>query len=76
MEAQDFSSQNKTILRILQEGGSINRIEAIDKYRITALNSRISDLRNRQGITGIVGKWEPENKCKRYSLNPENSQAA
>lgn len=64
----DFSGQNKLVLQILQSGGTINRIEATDKYRILALNSRISDLRNKYKIEGIESKWEPENKCNRYFI--------
>jgi len=59
--AIDFSNQNKAILSILKSGGSINRIEAIH-LGITALNSRISDLRNRMGIA-IEGKREAGSKC-------------
>jgi hypothetical protein len=62
----DFEAQNKRILSLLRAGKSINRIEAI-QMGITALNSRISDLRNRQKIA-IDGVWEKEYKCKRYTL--------
>ena len=40
-------SQCKTILKYLQEGHSITQIEASDKFRITRLAARISDLRDR-----------------------------
>lgn len=73
MEApeQDFGKQNKIILNILRSGGSINRIEAI-RIGITALNSRVSDLKHKHKIEGIVGVWEKGSKCKRYSLVGEN----
>lgn len=69
MEApvQDFGKQNQFILNLLRSGGTINRIEAY-AIGISALNSRISDLRNRLKIEGIVGVWERGSKCKRYSM--------
>ena len=44
---KDKDSQCKTILKYLQDGNSITQIEASDKFRITRLAARISDLRRR-----------------------------
>lgn len=44
---KDRDSQCKTILSYLQEGNSITQIEASDKFRITRLAARVSDLRKR-----------------------------
>ena len=44
---KDKDSQCKTILKYLQDGNSITQIEASDKFRITRLAARISDLRKR-----------------------------
>ena len=44
---KDRDSQCKTILKYLQDGNSITQIEASDKFRITRLAARISDLRKR-----------------------------
>ena len=44
---KDRDSQCKTILKYLQDGNSITQIEASDKFRITRLAARISDLRRR-----------------------------
>lgn len=40
-------SQCKTILKYLQEGNSITQIEASDKWKITRLAARVSDLKKR-----------------------------
>lgn len=74
MEQLDFSTQNQRILQILKSGGSINRIEAIEQHRILALNSRISDLRNKKKITGIIGEREEGSKCLRYRLIQDDSE--
>ena len=44
---KDKDSQCKTILKYLQDGNSITQIEASDKFRITRLAARVSDLRRR-----------------------------
>lgn len=44
---KDRDSQCKTILKYLQEGHSITQIEASDKFRITRLAARVSDLKKR-----------------------------
>lgn len=44
---KDRDSQCKTILKYLQDGNSITQIEASDKFRITRLAARISDLKKR-----------------------------
>ena len=44
---KDKDSQCKTILKYLQDGNSITQIEASDKFRITRLAARISDLKKR-----------------------------
>ena len=44
---KEKESQCKTILEYLKEGNSITQIEASDKFRITRLAARISDLRDR-----------------------------
>ena len=44
---KDRVSQCKTILKYLQDGNSITQIEASDKFRITRLAARVSDLRRR-----------------------------
>lgn len=44
---KDRDSQCKTILKYLQDGNSITQIEASDKFRITRLAARVSDLRRR-----------------------------
>lgn len=44
---KDRDSQCKTILKYLQEGHSITQIKASDKFRITRLAARISDLKKR-----------------------------
>ena len=44
---KDKDSQCKTILKYLQDGNSITQIEASDKFRITRLAARVSDLRKR-----------------------------
>jgi predicted ArsR family transcriptional regulator len=44
---RERDSQCKTILSYLQEGHSITQIEASDKFRITRLAARISDLKKR-----------------------------
>lgn len=44
---KDRDSQCKTILKYLQDGNSITQIEASDKFRITRLAARVSDLRKR-----------------------------
>ena len=68
-----LTGQNKRLFDWLQSGRTINRLQAIE-IGITALNSRISDLRNITGVvihdrfitlpTGI--------KLKEYSLKPFN----
>lgn len=74
MEApvQDFGKQDQRVLAWLRSGKTINRIEAWELLGITALNSRISTLRNKHGIA-IKGEYEAGSKCKRYSLMPKNS---
>ena len=44
---KEKDSQCKTILKYLQDGNSITQIEASDKFRITRLAARISDLKKR-----------------------------
>ena len=44
---KDRDSQCKTILKYLQDGNSITQIEASDKFRISRLAARVSDLRSR-----------------------------
>lgn len=44
---KERDSQCKTILEYMKEGHSITQIEASDKFRITRLAARISDLRKR-----------------------------
>jgi predicted ArsR family transcriptional regulator len=44
---KEKDSQCKTILEYLKEGHSITQIEASDKFRITRLAARISDLKKR-----------------------------
>lgn len=44
---KERDSQCKTILEYMKEGHSITQIEASDKFRITRLAARVSDLRKR-----------------------------
>lgn len=44
---KERESQCKTILSYLKDGNSITQIEASDKFRITRLAARISDLKKR-----------------------------
>ncbi len=66
---EKLTGQNKEVYDLLKTGKTINRIEAIGKG-ITALNSRISDLRNRVGIT-IFDRFittSGGSKVKEYSM--------
>lgn len=44
---KERDSQCKTILEYMKDGHSITQIEASDKFRITRLAARVSDLRKR-----------------------------
>lgn len=49
LNTEKLSGQNKTVYEWLCSGKTINCVQAQDLF-ITALNSRISDLRNKFGI--------------------------
>lgn len=69
INVEKLTGQNKEVFDLLNSGRTINRIEAIGKG-ITALNSRISDLRNKVGIV-IFDRFITTNggsKVKEYSL--------
>ncbi len=67
---EKLTGQNKLVFDILESGKTINCYEA-QEYYITALNSRISDLRNRHGVI-IYDRYittRGGSKVKEYSLN-------
>ena len=49
-------SQNKAILNHMKEGGTITNLQARRMFGTVALNSRISDLRNKMKIE-VKDKW-------------------
>ena len=66
-----LSGQNKLVFDLLASGKTINCFQA-QEYGITALNSRISDLRNKSKVL-IYDRFITTNggsKVKEYSLNP------
>lgn len=64
-----LGGQNKAVFEFLSSGNTINCIQAQNMF-ITALNSRISDLRNKFGIT-IYDRFVKIGKSsvKEYSIN-------
>lgn len=71
LNQKHLSGQNKTIFTHLEKGQTITSHEAWGKYGITALHSRISDLRNKVGII-IYDRFVTRNgvNVKEYSLKP------
>jgi len=66
-----LSGQNKLVYDILLSGKTLNCFEA-QEIGITALNSRISDLRNKIKVT-VYDRFVTTSggsKVKEYSLNP------
>lgn len=70
LNTEKLSGQNKRVFDHLSEGKTINCVEAQNMF-ITALNSRISDLRNKFGIKiydRFVNIGNGQSKVKEYSL--------
>lgn len=66
-----FTGQNRLIYDHLSVGRSINVYDAIRKYKIFHLHSRISDLRNKHGIIIYDRMIKTKfGECKEYSLKP------
>lgn len=66
-----LSRQNKLVYDILSSGKTLNCFQA-QEYGITALNSRISDLRNKSKVT-IYDRFITTtggSKVKEYSIRP------
>ena len=66
-------TQNKLLLRHLQQFGSITSMEAYELYGITRLSGRIYDLRQMgyaiKGVTeSSVNRYGKKVKYRRYSL--------
>ncbi len=71
INTEKLGGQNKKVFEHLNEGKTINCIEAQSMF-ITALNSRISDLRNKFGIKiydRFVSIGIGKTKVKEYSLS-------
>lgn len=49
-------TQTKAILKHFENGGSLTSLNARRLYGTVALNSRVSDLRNKQGIE-VKDEW-------------------
>ena len=58
--------QEQTVLKHLQEVGSISGLEASSLYRITSLTKRISNLRKGGYDNCIVSEWRKDHTQKRY----------
>lgn len=71
LNRKHLSGQNKTVFTHMEQGQTITSYEAWKKYGVTALHSRISDLRNKVGII-IHDRFIKVNgvSIKEYSLKP------
>lgn len=71
LNKKHLTGQNKTVFTHLDQLGTITSFEAWQKYGVTALHSRISDLRNKVGII-IHDRFIKVNgvTVKEYSLIP------
>jgi hypothetical protein len=69
-----MKSQNEAILKDLQRGKKITSLQAWTKYGCSALNSRISNIRNQMGIpvndewVKVKGFKGQEKRVKRYFI--------
>lgn len=72
INVEKFKGQNKTVYQHLVDYPTITVFDAISKYSIYHLHSRISDLRNKGGVI-IYDRFitdETHGTCKEYSLKP------
>lgn len=71
LNTDKLTGQNKTVFEVLKSGRTLNCFEA-QSMNITALNSRISDLRNKVGVI-IYDRFITTpggSKVKEYSYYP------
>ena len=61
-------SQNRMILKHLETQGTINQLDALNKYRCMRLASRINDLKNMGYRIKSRIIFTPESKYAEYSL--------
>lgn len=73
--AEKSESQNKRILRHLQDGHSITGIEALNKFQCFRLPSRINDIKKAHPELVISDEFitvESGKRVKRYFIKPQN----
>jgi len=76
INTEQLTGQNKTVYEIMHSGKTINCLEA-QEIGITALNSRISDIRNRAGVK-VYDRFITTtggSKIKEYSLTKYKNYA-
>jgi len=82
LNRKHLTGQNKLVYDILSAGKTLTTLDAIRRLNITALHSRISDLRNKVGVV-IYDRYVTVRrrdggplKVKEYSMYPFSNKIA